>query len=250
MATKTESSEPTRTVSVKAPNFKVAQFLIRGNAPYIQDKFGPDKVAQMARTQAAGDQAGEAPDANDPTGENKPRKSKKKPKPPKDHEKAFHDATFRGPKGEFGIPCLQLRNAMIRACKFINGFSMTDAKVCVFVEADFVDPSGMYPMVRILNSEPDHFQTWARNADKSVDIRNRPRFATGWEAKVRIRYDADVFTLDAVANLLMRAGIGGIGNGRPFSTNSNGCGWGTFDLVESSEAQPSTPARRHRPTHA
>ena len=48
---------------------------------------------------------------------------------------------------------------------------------------------------------------------------------------MRVRFDADQFTLTDVANLLMRVGMQvGIGEGRPFSKNSNGMGWGLFDL--------------------
>ena len=54
----------------------------------------------------------------------------------------------------------------------------------------------------------------------------------GWEAVVRIKYDADMFTLTDVANLLMRAGAQvGIGEGRPDSRKSCGIGWGIFDLI-------------------
>ena len=53
-----------------------------------------------------------------------------------------------------------------------------------------------------------------------------------WEAKVTLQWDGDQFGMADVANLLMRAGIQvGVGEGRPFSKKSHGCGWGTFELV-------------------
>ncbi|MEJ5360186.1 MAG: hypothetical protein WHT06_16110, partial [Desulfobacterales bacterium] len=52
-----------------------------------------------------------------------------------------------------------------------------------------------------------------------------------WGLKVRIRYDADQFSRDDVANLIARAGVQcGLGEGRPFSRMSNGMGYGTFEI--------------------
>jgi hypothetical protein len=54
----------------------------------------------------------------------------------------------------------------------------------------------------------------------------------GWEAKVRIRFDGDQFTLTDVTNLLMRVGLQvGIGEGRPDSKMSTGMGWGMFEVL-------------------
>ena len=50
-----------------------------------------------------------------------------------------------------------------------------------------------------------------------------------WGAMVRVRYDADQFSAEDVINLMNRAGQQiGVGEGRPFSKNSAGLGWGTF----------------------
>lgn len=53
-----------------------------------------------------------------------------------------------------------------------------------------------------------------------------------WAADVRIRYDADQFSLTDVSNLISRVGSQvGVGEGRPDSKNSAGMGWGTFRLA-------------------
>jgi hypothetical protein len=53
-----------------------------------------------------------------------------------------------------------------------------------------------------------------------------------WQAKVRVRFDADLFTPADVANLMLRAGLQvGIGEGRADSPNSCGMGWGHFECV-------------------
>jgi hypothetical protein len=48
-----------------------------------------------------------------------------------------------------------------------------------------------------------------------------------------LRWDADQFSVNDVMNLLSRAGVQvGIGEGRPFSKNSNGMGWGTWEVQQ------------------
>jgi hypothetical protein len=55
----------------------------------------------------------------------------------------------------------------------------------------------------------------------------------GWEAIVRIHYDADRFTVQDVANLLLRAGMQvGVGEGRMSSPHCVGLNWGCFTLAE------------------
>ena len=56
-----------------------------------------------------------------------------------------------------------------------------------------------------------------------------------WEADLTVEFDADTITAESVVNLLDRAGRQvGVGEGRPFSKNSNGQGWGTFSVVSHS----------------
>jgi len=70
-----------------------------------------------------------------------------------------------------------------------------------------------------------------RNATGVADIRVRPMWRE-WGAHVRVKYDADQFTLTDVTNLMARVGMQvGIGEGRPDSKSSAGLGWGTFELV-------------------
>ncbi len=60
----------------------------------------------------------------------------------------------------------------------------------------------------------------------------RPCWDPGWEADLVIEFDADFLNEEEVTNLLYRAGRQvGIGEGRPMSPKSNGCGWGRFDVV-------------------
>jgi hypothetical protein len=152
----------------------------------------------------------------------------KKKKDPREYEKEFIGAMYEGEKGMRGIPAAAFRNAMISACRMV-GFKMTLAKLSVFVEADSFDQKDGTPIIKI-EGKPELCQFACRNANGSTDIRTRAIWKR-WSAKVRIRYDADQFNKNDVANLLMRVGMQvGIGEGRPDSRMSAGMGWGLFKL--------------------
>jgi hypothetical protein len=106
---------------------------------------------------------------------------------------------------------------------------MADAKCSIFVVADGYDAEDGTPLIKIRGT-PRKFEAPVKNANGGCDIRVRAMFDT-WSATVRVRFDEDQFSAESVAALLYRAGVQvGIGHGRPFSSDSNGCGWGTWEL--------------------
>lgn len=211
----TKSSSPTESVSIKPPNFQTAVFRIVGTAPYVQNKFSQKAREQMRSTQEAGSTS-----------------RSKRAREAKDFQAAYEGATHRTAEGWAGIPAPAFRNAMISACRTV-GFKMTLAKLSVFVEADGFDIDDGTPLVRIINGEPRYHESLVRLQTGVADIRARPMWEPGWEAEIRITFDADQFTLADVSNLLMRVGMQvGVGEGRPDSKNSAGMGWGTFILGE------------------
>ena len=131
------------------------------------------------------------------------------------------------------MPAAAFRAAMVSACR-LCGFKMTLSKLSVFVEPDGIDRDEGVPLVRI-HGEPRPLEMPVRNEGGVCDIRVRPMFDK-WGASVRIRFDADVFSGEDIANLLMRAGMQvGIGEGRPDSRKSTGMGWGIFDIAHLSK---------------
>lgn len=200
-------------LTINPPNFKTMEFSIVGTSFYVQCGFGAKARQKMRDAQEAGSTA---------------KKGKKKD--PKDFHALYEEAMHRFRDGKWGIPAPAFRNAMIDACRMC-GFAMTQAKMSVFIEADGFDASDGTPLVRITKGKPEYFESMVRNDSGVCDIRPRPRWEAGWEATVTITFDADQFTPDDVANLLMRAGVQvGVGEGRPFSKNSAGMGWGTFTI--------------------
>lgn len=201
-------------VTITPPKMQVAQFRIRGTAPYVQNAFSQKARQMMREKQEAGSTA------------NKSRK-----KEPKDFQAAYEGAMHVSREGWHGIPAPAFRNGMVSACRMV-GFKMTHAKLSVFVEADGFDTTDGTPLVKITKGEPEYAEHMVRNETGVADIRPRPMWREGWEAEVRVKFDADQFTLTDIANLMMRVGVQvGIGEGRPDSKKSTGMGWGTFELV-------------------
>lgn len=202
-------------VEIAAPNLKIAEFTIRGDSPLVQSRFSQKAKEIMIRVQEAGGKAGN-----------------RKKREPKDFNAVYEGSMYKGPKGERGICASAFRSAMIDACR-MAGYKMTKAKMSVFVEPDFFDKDEFTPLVKITKGKPHRHDEPVTVGMGSTDIAARGMWAPGWEAKVRVKYDSDQFSVTDVTNLLMRAGLQvGIGCGRPFSSNSSGCGWGTFEIVQ------------------
>lgn len=210
MATnKVKSNE---TVFITEPNFEVGQFKIRGTAPYVQHKFSKKAKETMLDTQK------------------KKAGAKGKNKEPRKVEKEYKEASHIGEDGRYGIPCPAFRSAMIDACR-AAGAVMTLAKMSVFCLPDTIDKEDGTPLVHI-SGEPEPHVGPVRLARGVTSIAVRPMWKR-WTANVKLQWDGDQFSIIDVVNLLMRAGIQvGIGEGRPFSKASHGCGWGTFELID------------------
>ena len=216
MAKKKIEATGTEVLGISPPNFAEAMFTIEGTSPYVQCKFSAKVINEMMETQKAGSQA---------------KKGKKKQ--PKDFESCCEEATHYSTDGWEGIPAPAFRNAMVSACKLV-GFHMTKAKLSVFVEADGFDRDDMSPLVKITKGKKRTDKVLpVRLKTGVVDLRARPLWEPGWQAVVRVRFDQDQFSLQDVANLLSRVGEQvGIGEGRPDSKSSNGCGWGMFRVLD------------------
>lgn len=200
-------------VEIPAPKFRIAELKLVGTAPFVMNKFSAKAKEQIKATQMAGSQA-----------------KTKKVREAKDFDAVYEGAMHISNEGWAGIHAGAFRNAMIDACRTV-GYKMTHAKLAAFVLADGFDADDGTPLVRIYG-EPVKHMTHARNDNGSVDLRIRPMWKQ-WHAIVRIRYDADMFSQKDVVNLMMRVGQQvGIGEGRPYSKNSAGMGWGLFDIAQ------------------
>jgi hypothetical protein len=205
-------------VTIRPPDFGEAIFTVRGLAPLVIHRFSLKCKQQMAKKQETGKAA-----------------SSKKERKPQDMDDTFNESRYISREGWDGFNAASIRVAMVDACRLV-GYKMTLAKMSVFVEADGWDKfEPQIPLIRIFGK--------AQRQDDMARVETGQPYITvraaymDWSAKIRIRWDKDQFTLQDVANLLSRVGMQvGIGEGRPFSKNSAGMGWGVF-RVETPEEQ-------------
>ena len=210
MAKKAENKQ---TITISPPNFQVAKFKIVGTAPYMQNRFSAKAQQMMKDKMMQGEQA---------------KKGKKRQ--PRDFDADYKAAMYVSEDGWSGIPAPAFRNACIEACR-VAGFTMTRARMSVFCVAEGIDATDGTPLVRIHGGKPEKTEMAVRNETGVADIRSRPQWKE-WYCNLSMRYDADQFTAEDVANLIMRAGIQvGVGEGRPYSKKSNGLDMGTFEIA-------------------
>lgn len=197
-------------IIITKPNFVTATIGVESTAPFVFNKFSARSQNLMIEKQEAGQQA----------------KNRRK-RDPKDFDKIWRETVHYSEEGWHGFPAASIRNALIEACKTV-GFKMTIAKLSVFVEADGYDQTDGQPLVQMHGDAPERFDCPVRIAMGSTDIATRGRVKQ-WNAKLRIRWDADQFSAIDIMNLMARAGEQvGIGAGRPSSKTSTGMSWGTF----------------------
>lgn len=210
------NGQPKKTpVVIAPPKMQVAEFHIRGIEQLVINRFGARSMEDIKNKQMQGSQS---------------KKGTKRVA--KDFQAMYEDAKHLSTEGWCGISASAFRNAMISACRMV-GFKMTIAKMSVFILADGEDKVDKTPLIKITKGEPEYFESVVRPQLGVTDIHARPRWAPGWEAMVKVRWDMDQFSAQDVANLLARAGLQvGIGEGRPDSKSSCGMGWGLFELVK------------------
>jgi len=201
-------------VTVTAPKFEIVEFKIRGTTPFVQNRWSKKKLEEMHQKHEAGSTAG-----------------KNRKKEARDFEAEFEAAQYKTEDGKNGINAAAFRNASVSACKIV-GFAMTRAKLSLFVEADGFDPRDGTPLVVFTKGKPQYLESPTTTSTGVANLAARPMWMPGWEAVVRMRYDADQFTLEDVTNLMVRVGAQvGVGEGRADSKKSNGMGWGFFEIV-------------------
>lgn len=206
------AKKATGPVTIARPDFREVALRIVGLSPYVQNRFSAKAQEQIEATQRAGSTA-----------------KKGRAKKARDFEADFAASLYRTEDGGYGIPAPAFRAAAIDACR-LTAFVMTRAKMSVFIEADAWDRDDGTPLVR-LDGPPKMDTRPVRNSTGVIDIRARGIWPE-WRARVRVVFDGGQFTESDVVNLFLRAGRQvGVGEGRPFSKQSHGCGWGTFKVT-------------------
>lgn len=205
--------EPINTVELR---LKIA-----GTAPLVMNAF-PEKARQQLMATMSTAQV---------------NKKTKKQREPRDYEAEFKAAHhYLMEDGAVGIPVNGLRACAIGGCRMVPGVMMSRAKLALSLRPDGWDKIDGQGLCRIVSPEPPemtvmHVRNKGAMGRSVVDLRVRPMWRV-WSAIITIRFDADWITAEHVINLFNRGGEQvGICEGRPDSPNSNGMGWGTFEIV-------------------
>src|SRR5215510_4386196 len=189
----------------------LVHYRIRGTEPYMQCRFSQKAIHKIQETHKQGQQG-----------------RSRRTREARDFDDDYVQAMHRFADGTCGIPAPAFRNALISTCRLV-GFKMTIAKLSIFTESDGLDVVDGTPLVKI-DGTPEPSLLPVRNATGVIDLRMRPLWRE-WAATLKIKFDLDQFSVDDITNLLIRAGRQvGIGEGRPDSRDSNGLGYGLFNV--------------------
>jgi len=195
---------------VTIPEIKIGMLKvkIKGESPMIFNQF-----SQKAKQQIL----------------DKQMKKAKQAKKARDPEAEYQASYYRNKKGEIALPAHNIKQSMVGAARFIDGAKMTQVRGALFVvgddqgfiKVDYKDERMREDMVRL------------QGIGRPADLRFRGE-VSGWSMTFWIKYNANLFSIDQVINLLKMAGFSqGLGEWRP----EKGGMYGTFDVVEGSEAQ-------------
>jgi len=146
---------------------------------------------------------------------------KKQPKTARDPEGDAAAACYRTDKGEYGIPLVAFKAALIGAAHKDFGLEKTLLRKALFVPTS--DSGGIIPI-----ETEDYIlrEDIVRVGIGQTDIRYRPQFTT-WRANIVIQIDTELLKPEDIVNLVNRAGFSvGIGEWRP----EKGGEWGRFEL--------------------
>lgn len=184
-----------------------------GETPLKILRFSRKKQNDMMQTQLAGSQA-----------------KTKKVREPKNVERDYEDAKYRGRTGKeewLGMNASAIRIGCIETCR-VAGYTMTKAKMSLFSVHDGIDiVDNSTPLVRIYG-EPEMCIDPVRNTSGVADLRVRCMWRE-WKIVARIRFDESQFAPSDVLNLLIRMGQqNGLGEGRANGRDGNGTGNGVF----------------------
>jgi len=209
-----KSKEKKGEIAIDPLNERVLRALIKGDdADYVQHAFASKSQIELLYKMAA--------QTNEQT-----RKTARK------YGEEYRGSLHVSTEGWYGIPCTNIKNAMVAACRN-TGNTMSETKQTFRVLEDGRDRADGTPLVRILGGTPVPVVHAVRNSGGgSTDLRVRAKWHV-WYAMVRIRYDANTISEKSLGNLLVRAGrYAGIGEGRASSKKSVGMDWGYFTTID------------------
>jgi len=176
---------------------EVLTLTITGKSPMVQHKWD-EKAKRQMREKHAGNKTRNR-DVRDPVAE-------------------CEAATYVTAEGDYGVPAMAIKKAVITAAHKDIGVEKTLIRKALFLRCD--DAEGCLPMTDF--SDPIMREDVVRVGQGSTDLRYRPHFDR-WSVQVTFEYDAELLSPEIIVNLINRAGFGvGIGEMRPEKDGENG----------------------------
>ena len=178
-------------MNIPATKFETAEFELVGESPLIMHRWSAKARKEML---------------------DKQMKKAKPGKEAKDPEEDYRESMYRLPGGKYGFPAVAFKSAAVDAC------SMLDKSVTkVMARGAFRVvgiPSEDGDLVEI-DGAPRMREDMVRIGMGTADIRYRAEFVQ-WSAKLTVKYNANVLSLEQIVNLFNTAGFSvGVGEWRP-----------------------------------
>jgi hypothetical protein len=190
-----------KTVSVKIPQLrtKTVKLTIMGTSPLLVNKFSEKAKREMAEKQA---------------------KTPKNAKAARDPKAEFEASLYHmpGKKNVYGIPASGIKNAIVSACRFVDGLPMSIATGAFHVHED---AGGLVA----LKGKPvldERIVRIGKFGNKIATPRYRGRFDE-WSCAFKIEYNQNVISAEQLVHLLDNAGFSiGLCEHRPEKRGSLG----------------------------
>ena len=139
---------------------------------------------------------------------------RKVPKVARDPQAEGMGGAYRTDDGEWGVPAMALKSAIVSAAHKDIGLAKTAVQKAIMFPS-----AGVIPMTC---SEPIIREDIVRVGMGSTDLRYRPEFHE-WRVEISFTFDSDVLTAQDIVNLVDRAGFGvGLGEWRPEKGGEHG----------------------------
>jgi hypothetical protein len=195
---------PVPTISLQRLRSQVLTVRIEGITPVIPHRWSEKALRLMAEKQSGQARTKHAP---------------------KHAEEEAEASCYWLPNGRPGIPATAFKAAMVGACRYFQGITMTFAKTLFYVEGEGPDQ-----LVGILGTRTLREDT-PRNANGVADLRYRYAFYP-WQATLKVHFKPAAISPDSVIALLDAGGSGGVGDWRPSAPKSATGTFGQFKVVE------------------
>ena len=129
----------------------------------------------------------------------------------RDPEAECEAAAYKTAHGEYGVPAMAVKSALITAAHKDLGIEKTLVRKALFLHCD--DPNGVLPFSAY--EGPELREDTVRIGMGSTDLRYRPEFRN-WAVTLDIEFDVSLIQENDIAALIERAGFGtGVGEWRP-----------------------------------